>query len=477
MHRVITTWICALALAAPLHAENLSLHQAMTLARERAHDVAAAEARSAASRQQLRQAKAYRLPHLQVHEIWMRTDSPAEAFALQLNQERFSFGEFVSGDPNRPDPVENALTRFELSLPIYTGGEVTGRVRQAELNAAAAAGHRTWSEDTAALAAAQAYIQLAQARENVALLQRSLEAVEAHVKLARSYVDQGMLVHSELLRAQVEQARIEDMLAAAGSQAVVAESNLAYRLAMKQGRHFELATLAAPKPVERGLDEWLQAATQRADLGAARSMVEAARLEASVERAARLPRLGIAARYDFNDNSLFGRHGESFALMAQASLDLFAGGRHRAAVAAASEEAKAAEYDLDRFTEGIQLGVRQAYVEAVSSRRRHTTAKAAVAAARETERITEERFRRGLVRTVDVLDAETARREAEARELTTRAQAHLALLELVTKSGLRPESALDGGTSAAEVSGDTRSFAAAVTEDGAETTDRRGDER
>lgn len=447
MHRAITTWICALALAAPLHAEKLSLRQAMSLARQQAHEVAAAEARSAASQEQLRQARAYRLPRLQVQEIWMRTDSPAEAFALQLNQERFSFADFVSGDPNRPDPIENALTRFELSLPLYTGGELSGRVRQAELGAAAARGRKTWSEDSAALAAAEAYVRLAQARENVALLERSLRAVEAHVKLARSYVDQGMLVRSEFLRAQVEQARVEDMLAAARSAASVAESNLAYHLAMKQDARFELAALADPKPVGRSLEDWLQAATQRADLGAARNMVAAAQLEASVERAARLPRLGIVARYDLNDTSLFGSHGDSVALMAQASLDLFAGGRHRAAVAAANEEAKAAARDLDRFAEGVQLGVRQAYAEAISARRRHTTATAALEAARETERITEERFRRGLVRTVDVLDAETARREAEARELTTRAQAHLALLELATQAGLKPEEALDGGGS------------------------------
>lgn len=447
MHRAITTWICALALAAPLHAEELSLRQVMSLARQRAHQVAAAEARSAASRQQLRQAKAYRLPHLQVQEVWMRTNSPAEAFALQLNQERFSFADFVSSDPNRPDAIDNALTRFELALPIYTGGEVSGRVRQAELAAAAAEDRQTWSSDAAALAAATAYVNLAQARENVALLQESLAAVEAHVKLARSYVDQGMLVRSELLRGQVEQSRIEDMLAAARNAAAVAESNLAYRLAMKQDSHFELTALTDPKPITRGLDDWLQAANQRADLGAARSMVEAARLEASVKRAARLPRLGIVARYDLNDDSLFGSHGDSVAFMAQASLDLFAGGRHRAAAAAASEEARAAESELDSFTAGVQLGVRQAYAEAVSARQRHTTAAAAVEAARETERITEERFRQGLVRTVDVLDAEAARRDAEARELMTRARAHLALLELVTKAGLKPEDALDGGQS------------------------------
>lgn len=446
MQRLILLSICAAGLVVPLHAEELSLREAMSLARSRAREVAAAESRVAASQHQLSAARAYRMPRVQVQEVWMRTDSPAEAFALQLNQQRFSFNDFVTGDPNQPDPIENALTRFELSLPVFTGGEISGRIRQAELAASAAGDRKSWSEDSAALTAAEAYVQLAEARENVQLLERSLAAVKAHVALARTYVEQGMLVRSELLRAEVEQARVEDMLASARGGAEVAESNLAYRLAMDQGTHFELEALSPPEPVTRSLSEWLGTATDRADLGAARSMVEAARLEANIKRAGRLPRFGVVARYDLNDDRLFGSHGDSFSVMAQASLDLFSGGRHRAAAAAAREEASAAEQDLERFSEGVRLAVRQAYSAALTARKRYTTAAAAVGAAKETERITEERFRKGVVRTVDVLDAETARREAEARELTARAEAHLALLELVSKAGGRPEDALSSGS-------------------------------
>jgi len=444
MRRPLVLLICIAATASPLRSQELSLREAMARARTNARQVASAESRLAASRQALSEAKAYRLPRLQLQEVWLRTDSPAEAFALQLNQERFSFADFVSGDPNQPDAIENSLTRFEVSMPIYTGGEVSTRIRQAELAASAADATRGWSQDSAALAAAAAYIQLAEARENVELLQRSLATVTAHVQLARSYVEQGMLVGSELLRAQVEQARVEDMLTEAKGDAAVAESNLAFRLAMDQDSHFELAPLGEPRPVIHELDDWLGTAAHRADLGAAQSRVEAARLEAEAERAARLPKVGLVARYDLNDKSLFGSHGEAFALMAQASVDLFSGGRHRAAVAAAKEQANAAQEDLQEFSEGVALAVRRAYSAAVTARERHATAAAALDAARENERIVEQRFRQGIARTVDVLDAETARREAETRELTSRAEAHLALLELAVKAGREPESVLNG---------------------------------
>ena len=120
----------ALAAAAtpPAAGEQITLAETVALARANAPEIAAAEARVTAGEARLRQARGYRLPDISLHEIWMRTDSPAEAFALQLNQERFSFPAFVSSDPNDPATIESATTRLQLSLPLYTGGEIASRV-------------------------------------------------------------------------------------------------------------------------------------------------------------------------------------------------------------------------------------------------------------------------------------------------------------------------------------------------------------
>ena len=115
----------------PLQGTELSLAEAMARARTSAREVAAAEARVEASENRLKQAQGYRWPELQIQEIWMRTNSPAEAFALTLNKKEFSFPDFVQGDPNNPDYVNAATTRFELTLPIYTGGQLGGRIEQA----------------------------------------------------------------------------------------------------------------------------------------------------------------------------------------------------------------------------------------------------------------------------------------------------------------------------------------------------------
>ncbi len=444
MKATLRTALLTLALAggAAAGAETLDLANAIRLARERAPEIAAARARQEAGEARLRQARGHRRPTVTLEEVWLRTDSPAEAFALQLNQERFSFADFVAGDPNDPAALEAATTRLQLALPLYTGGELAGRIGQAERAAAAAAESAAWSEETAALAAAEAFIGVTRAREQVALLERALATAGEHVELARAYVEQGMLVASELLRARVEHARIEDQLAEARGLARVAGANLAFRLAAAPDTGWELAPLPAPAPLAEELAGWLDGAEARSDLAAANHLAAAAELEVAVGRSGRLPKVMLMARHDLVDDSPFGSHGDSTALMAVARVELWSGGRHRAAVAAARADAEAAATGIERFRDGIRLEIRDAFERAASARARHSTALAAQSAAAEAERITEERFRQGVVKMIDLVDASTARRETEMRELVARADAHLTALRLAVAAGRTPESAL-----------------------------------
>jgi outer membrane protein len=423
-------------------ADRLSLANAMARARQQAREVKAAQARQQAAEERLTQAKGHRYPSLALSETWINTDSPADAFALQLNQERFSFNDFVLSDPNNPSRLDTDITRLEISLPLYTGGELSGRIAQADQAAGAAGDSAGWQGDNAALAAAEAYVTLEQAREYVALLGRARDTVKAHVDLARSYAEQGMIVDSEVMRAEVELSRVDDLLETARGNARMAASNLAFRLGEDLSTEWELAPLPAPQAPAGDVAEWLASAEKRKDLEAARKMLRAGELEEKVKRAAYLPKVGLVARGDLVDDTPFGGHGDSTTVIAVASLNLFAGGADRAAVAAARWEAKAGREDVERFAEGVKLQVRQAYEEARTAALRYATAAKALHAAAEAERITEERFKSGVVKMLDLIDATNARREAETRELVARADALSARLRLAVEAGRGPESAL-----------------------------------
>src|SRR5271169_6748195 len=140
----------------PGPASPLTLAGTMQRARESAREVVAAQARRQAAEARADQARAFRLPSLNLTELWMRTNNPAEAFALKLNQGVFSFPAFVASNPNDASPLNTGITRAEVVLPLFTGGELSGRIDQAKLAATAASGTSNWVADNAALAAAEA---------------------------------------------------------------------------------------------------------------------------------------------------------------------------------------------------------------------------------------------------------------------------------------------------------------------------------
>src|SRR5512141_1132849 len=168
----------------PGPAPPLTLAGAMQRAREGAREVTAAQARQGAAEARADQARGFRLPTLNLTALWMRTNNPAEVFAFKLNHDVFSFPEFASRDPNDASPLNTGITRAEVGLPLFTGGELSGRIDQAKLAAASATETSSWVADNAALAAAEAYVMVAQAEEYAALLHKSRDTVAAHVKLA-----------------------------------------------------------------------------------------------------------------------------------------------------------------------------------------------------------------------------------------------------------------------------------------------------
>ena len=441
------------ALAAPSGARAqagtpspLTLAGAMQKAREGAREVTAAQARQGAAEARASQAKGFRWPSLNLTALWMRTNNPAEVFALKLNQGVFSFPEFVASNPNDASPLNTGITRAEIVLPLFTGGELSGRIDQAKLAADAASGTSSWVADNAALAAAEAYVMVAQAEEYAALLHKSRDTVAAHVKLAGDYAAQGMLVRSELLRAEVELPKMDDLVTEADGRVRIANANLAFRLGAAGSSSWTLAPLPDPRPVAIPVDGWLATAAERADLGSARNLLAAGELEEKVKKAPIWPKLALVAKGELYGDKPFGSTGTSGSIMAVATWNVFAGGSDHAAAVAAREDARAGREDVARFAEGVRLEVRQAFEEARTAQARHETAKKALDSAREAERITNDRFRAGVVKTLDLLDVTTARREAETRELVARADAHTAALKLAVKAGRRPESVLNGGT-------------------------------
>lgn len=432
------TLVLALAASAPsaAAADLLSLEQAVARALERSPRVAAVSGRVAAAEADADRARGGRFPTVDLSATYHGTDSPAEVFALQLNQERFDMDAFFSSDPTSPDWLDTFITGLEVRQPVYTGGELTARIRQAETMAEAADRSLAHERRRVAFDAATAFLDVVTARESAAVLERARATTAGHVALARAFAGQGMLLEAEVLQAEVHLAETDEAVIRARNGARLAEAALNLEMGEPLQRHWQLADLSPPDPPGGDLADLVaRALTDREDLSGARLQVEVGRLEERVARSGFLPEVALVGRYDLYDDTIFGTHGGSGTVMAVARVNLFKGGSDEAALEAARQRTAVTAHDLRRFEDGIRLQVEQAYYDLETARARLATAGRAVEAARETLRVRERRFRQGLDRMIDLQDADTKLREAELRQVTARADAARAALRLRFATG------------------------------------------
>lgn len=407
----------------------LTLNQAMRDATVNHPLLKAAEARARSAHAQARQAHGYRLPSIDISESFIRTSNPAEAFAFQMNQERFSMAEFGNpvNNPNNPDLLNTYMTRAEATLPVFTGGMLRARALQATRMSQAANSELARTRETVALDAATAWLNLSKAREYRDLMQRSLATAEAHQKRAQEYFNQGMLAPSDILRAEVFVAEIREYTARADEQEKLAQAALNFERGRPQDESVLLAEQDNIAEYRVDTTNAIEIARDaRPDLRAAHDKLAAGQAEIAVARSTFLPQIGVVARYDWYDDQLFGDHGESWAIMGQAKLNLFHGGADRNAWKKAYLDAQAGKHDVKRFEEGVELEVRQALAERSSAELRHDAALAALTSGRENLRVIEARYAQGIAQMTDLLDAQTALRELEVRELTARYDRQLA---------------------------------------------------
>lgn len=194
--------------------------------------------------------------------------------------------------------------------------------------------------------------------------------------------------------------------------------------------------MPSPQAVRGELDDWTAAAVEnRHDLKAAKQQLAAGRLETKAARSGYLPEVAVVGRYGLYDDSIFGSNGHSGTIMAVAKINLFGGIAESKSHKAAELDTVGFEADIRRFEEGVRLEVRQAWQDLETARARHATAVDVLAAANEALRVREHRFKQGLDKMVDLLDAETALREAETRELVARYDVALSTYRLHYVSG------------------------------------------
>ncbi len=394
-------------------ATPLSLGQSIKIGLAQSPKIASAQSQVDASKAKVRQARSGFFPQVDITESFKRTTNPMWAFGTKLNQEVISSADFDPGRLNDPKAMENFGTTLSATLPVYNQGQTWIGWKQAKLHREATSLLHDRIRQQVIVDIVVSYFGVLLSEEMLGVDNQALKTAEAHLKLVRSRFESGLVVKSDLLRAEVRIAELEQERLQAESQVEVARAALNAAMGVEIGRSFELVTnLEQRSEIRDPLEIWISRALKsRPDLQQMRFREMMAEEEVKKAKAAHLPGLYLSGSYELNSED-FTETANNYTVGALMRLNLFSGFGLQSKV----REAKAGVRQMQAMVEQVELGVkvetRQAFFEAQSAWQRIHVAEAAVAQAEEGLRIVRNRYESGLFTIVNLLDAEVALQQA-----------------------------------------------------------------
>jgi len=238
--------------------------------------------------------------------------------------------------------------------------------------------------------------------------EESLAAAEEFERVTSLQQEAGEVPEVDLIRARLQTAQRRDDLEQARVQETIAAAGLRALVGYQPSDALEVLELTAA-PSESDI-EVLKPAAMRPEIVQAEAQQRAARAEAGVARAEWLPSLTYSADEGFDSPSL--RHDEirqhsGYLLTANLRIPIFDWGAARAKQRQAELRAESAGHQLALTRRQVEQQYLQAHEGALSAVRRAANARAALADAQRNADISVARYRAGEAQIVEVTDALT----------------------------------------------------------------------
>lgn len=268
----------------------------------------------------LKEANASRLPQVTASMTASQSNSALNVFGMKLNQRQasfsdFGFSQFDSTNPNilnvQPDDLNHPgahsdfNTRLEILIPVWNGGKISGYQSQAQAMIQAAKKGEQAVQQFLTFNVYQAYEGVHTARAFVAVAEQAVKAAQAYVDTTANLVEQGVVVRSELLSANVHLSQAKTSFEQAKMQEQLALDSLKMLMATPENQAIMVGDRMNVTLPEASLETLLGMGMQtNPQLNAKREEARSSRAEMDVVKADQRPSFNIMARGDFNDSGL-----------------------------------------------------------------------------------------------------------------------------------------------------------------------------
>lgn len=406
----------------PKASQRLTLQEAVKIALAQNPELAIARLEEDKAAQKVREMRGSFLPHL----------SASLQYVRNIQVPVFFFPSFGFDPVRGLVPIEGQLQAIRAGLAnSYTAtGSVNMPIIQEDLRHAVRMSEiaQTLSVESSMGSRVQkardvkkAYYDVLMAEEQERLLRQSIARSEETLTQVRSLSAKGLATETDTLRAYVNVENQRPMLTKAANGIRAARALLSVTLGLEHSQTIELADTLSPNlqaASSLAYEAALQQALSRSDIKQLALRKDLAEAEIASNVAGHLPSLAAFGQYQIisqSDNFEFGKQQfpNSSYVGVQVAVPIFSGFRTDAKVQQATLGKLQAEKQFDFAKNIVQTEVRIGIANVEEARERITAQERTVQAAERSYKAVRSRYAQGLIRQIEVSDADLALAQAK----------------------------------------------------------------
>jgi len=358
---------------------------------------------------------------------------------------------YPASSPGEPAVVSHHLAGGDvlLSVPLYTGGRVSGNVDAAELAEDSARHTGQWTKTDLVFQVTRAYYSILAQRQFIAALATSEAAIMEHIDRLVALVEERKAAPLDRQRMQVRLAALKQHRVQEEAALRVQTLSLLSLLGVsKNGFSIELVgELGRPMMKLQNFSETLvqEALWRRADCRALRASVRAQERRTDVSRAGHYPQLLVQGSYGFRWGLWPSEQPDGASALADVGqvglyvdVPLFEGGRVNAEIREQQARLSSLREKLRQVELRVRLEVEAAVLDFQSAMERVALSETTIAQATEAFRVETEKYTVGKSTVSDVLSAQSDLLDTEASRARALADANIAAAALARAQGAEP---------------------------------------
>ena len=426
--------VCVLSSGAPSAAsdkgvpENWTVRQAVNFALANSPDSKVALLRIAAAQAASDQAHSSFYPKLDVSAAYGRTNNPMYSFGNILNQGVFD----SSINFNDPGTTDNLNMSTSLQYRLYNGGHDQAGLKAAQAEEALTQAQQVAIHSRLSFEVVRAFFTIAQAEETVHARLSATKAIEASLTVAQARYDAGDLLKTDLLNLEVQKSTAEENLIQARHALDLAKRGFLNLLGLKQREVAIVQGTTCKQKVPQQISY-----DNRPELRSMDAMITAAEARVRQARSGYFPTADAFGSYQVdkgykNENS----SGNSWMAGVKVNYTLFDGKRTAAEVVRAETRLSEIKEQKHKMELAFNLELERASLGLEEARKRQQVTEKRVELARESARLSRERFVEGVILSSDLIDVENRLTDALVHHTQARAARRIAVADLRRTCGM-----------------------------------------